>query len=173
MIYLIRHGQSEWNKRKWFNGQTDVKLTEQGINEAYQLMEKIEKLSITTCFCSPLTRAVQTGKIVYGEKMILDKRLREIDCGFFEGKKETLISMLAFLLFMQKGWLGIESYSHFMNRSFAFCEMLKKEYEGKNVLIITHAANARAIDYYFKGKPKQYDFRKSIGGKGEVCAYEN
>ena len=40
-------------------------------------------------------------------------------------------------------------------------------------MIVTHAANARIIDYYFKGKPKDYDFTKRVVEKGELITFEN
>lgn len=55
-------------------------------------------------------------------------------------------------------------------RAIQTCEIL---YKGKNILIVTHAANARVIDYYFHNKPKDYDFRKAVGRNGEIVTYEN
>ena len=51
--------------------------------------------------------------------------------------------------------------------------MITKEHRGKNVLIVTHAVNARVIDYYFKGKPGDYDFYKRVIDKGESITYQN
>lgn len=47
-----------------------------------------------------------------------------------------------------------------MKRSYDFCDMIAEDYIGKNVLIVTHAANIRVMDYYFNGKPKDYDLYK-------------
>jgi probable phosphoglycerate mutase len=48
-----------------------------------------------------------------------------------------------------------------------------EEHKGKNVLIVTHAANTRIINYYFNGKPKNYDFGKRVIEKGELIMLEN
>jgi hypothetical protein len=48
-----------------------------------------------------------------------------------------------------------------------------EKHKGKNVLVVTHAANARVIDYYSKGKPKNYDFSKRVVEKGELITLEN
>ena len=47
------------------------------------------------------------------------------------------------------------------------------EYNGKNVLIVTHAANARIIIYFFQGKPKDYDFNRTLIKNGELITFEN
>lgn len=40
--------------------------------------------------------------------------------------------------------------------------MIVKDHNGKNVLIVTHSANARIVNYCFNGQPRDYDFRKSV-----------
>jgi len=47
------------------------------------------------------------------------------------------------------------------------------KHKGKNILIVTHAANARVINYYFKGKPKDYDFIKAVAQNNEFLIFEN
>jgi probable phosphoglycerate mutase len=48
-----------------------------------------------------------------------------------------------------------------------------EKHKGKTVLIVTHAANVRVINYYFKGKPKNYDFGKRVVEKGELITLGN
>ena len=61
-LILIRHGESEWNKLNLFTGWTDVDLTPNGIQEAYNagLLLKKEGFTPTICFTSYLKRAVKT-----------------------------------------------------------------------------------------------------------------
>ena len=68
---------------------------------------------------------------------------------------------------------GVEKLDDFMKRSFDFCDMIRDEYKEKNVLIVTHAANIRAIIYYFLGKPKDYDFNKTLIKNGGLMTFEN
>jgi len=51
--------------------------------------------------------------------------------------------------------------------------MISTEFRGKNILIVTHAANARVINYYFSGKLFDYDFRTLVTGNGEILRFEN
>ena len=51
--------------------------------------------------------------------------------------------------------------------------MIVEKYNGKNVIIVTHSANARVINYYFNGKPKDYDLFKSVVKNGGLLTFEN
>jgi probable phosphoglycerate mutase len=52
--------------------------------------------------------------------------------------------------------------------------MIVEKYNGKNVLIVTHAGNVRVIDYYFNGKPKDYNFtRRTVIKNGGLLSFEN
>jgi probable phosphoglycerate mutase len=52
--------------------------------------------------------------------------------------------------------------------------MIVEDHKGENVLIVTTAGNVRVIDYYFKGKPKDYDFtRRTVINNGELLTFEN
>jgi broad specificity phosphatase PhoE len=69
---------------------------------------------------------------------------------------------------------GTESFKDFMKRSCDFCDMIAEDHKGKNVLIVTHAANTRVIDYYFKGKPRDYYFTKrTVIQNGGLLTFEN
>jgi probable phosphoglycerate mutase len=48
-----------------------------------------------------------------------------------------------------------------------------EDHKDKNVLIVTHSANVRVINYYFNGKPKHYDFSKSVVKNGGLLTFEN
>ncbi|MBN2076883.1 MAG: histidine phosphatase family protein [Dehalococcoidales bacterium] len=69
---------------------------------------------------------------------------------------------------------GTESFKAFMKRNCDFCDMITQDHKDNNVLIVTHAGNARVIDYYFKGKPKDYDFkRRTVIKTGGLLTFEN
>lgn len=168
MIYLARHGQTDWNKLKIFNGSTETELNETGIEQAETVRIKLVDVNFEACFSSPQKRAVQASRIIHQGFLITDDRLSEIICGEFEGKEETRESFEAFLNASRSGKLGVESFDNFMKRNIEFCEMLEMKYSKKNILIVTHAANARIINYYFTGKPKGYDFSKAVSCSGGI-----
>jgi broad specificity phosphatase PhoE len=134
----------------------------------------LRNVSINVCFCSPQKRARQTCEIIYKGPIVFDNRLAEINCGEFEGTVETADSMKLFWQAAMNGDKGTESFKIFMKRCNDFCDMIAADHKDKNVLIVTHAANIRVIDYYFSGKPKDYNFFKPIGIKnGGLLTFEN
>jgi probable phosphoglycerate mutase len=68
---------------------------------------------------------------------------------------------------------GTESFKDFMKRGCDFCDMIVKDHKDKNVLIVTHGVIARLINYYFNGKPKDYDFLPSVVKNGGLLTFEN
>ena len=171
MIYLVRQGETDWNLFKKFNGCTDTELNQTGIAQAKLQAENLRNVNFDACFCSPQTRARQTGEIIYKGPIVFDDRLVEINCGEFEGKDETADMMKLFLQAAVNGDKGTESSKAFMKRSCDFCDMIAEDHKGKNVLIVTHAANIRVIDYYFNDKPKDYDFKRRTVIKNRWIAY--
>lgn len=97
-IVLIRHGESEWNKKGLFTGWTDVDLTPLGVKqakEAGQILKK-NKFSFDLCYTSLLKRAIRTSDLILEEMdfmwipVIKDWRLNERHYGNLQGlnKKE-------------------------------------------------------------------------------------
>ncbi len=173
MIYLVRQGQTDWNLFRRANGVTDTFLNQTGIAQAKLQAENLRKVSFDACFCSSQTRARQTCEIIYQGPIVFDDRLAEIDCGDYEGKKETKVMMILFWLAIKTGAKGTERYDAFIKRNCDLCDVITEEYKGKNVLIVTHAGNVRVINYYFNGKPKDFNFAKAVVKMGGVLKFEN
>jgi broad specificity phosphatase PhoE len=168
MIYLVRQGETDWNLFKRANGVTDTFLNKTGVAQSELQANNLRSVSFDACFCSPQTRARQTCEIIYKGSIMFDNRLAEINLGEFEGADETDVEAvkLAWRAIMS-GDRGTESFKDFVKRNCDICDVIMQDHKGENVLIVTHAANAGVIDYYFKGKPKDYDFtKKTIVGNG-------
>lgn len=89
MLYVVRHGQTDWNKRKVMQGQTDIPLNEEGIKQAKLLREKLKDITFDAIFCSPLIRAKQTCEIIAGVcNATYDKRIIERNYGEFENREK-------------------------------------------------------------------------------------
>jgi broad specificity phosphatase PhoE len=87
-IYLIRHGETDWNKNHRFQGQTDIKLNETGRDQAIKLRPLMQQLQIESVYSSTLTRAYETAELASQEIKISiqkDDRLRETNVGAAEG----------------------------------------------------------------------------------------
>ncbi|SET34673.1 2,3-diphosphoglycerate-dependent phosphoglycerate mutase GpmB [Thorsellia anophelis] len=89
IVYLVRHGETQWNAQKRIQGQADSPLTEEGRIQAKQVAMRVKNLGITHLISSDLGRAVETAEILAQVLMLpvqTDKRLRELDMGILEGK---------------------------------------------------------------------------------------
>lgn len=86
-LWLIRHGETLWNTERRMQGVSDIALNELGIRQAQALAKRIGHESFDAIYASDLDRAKQTAAIVFpAASVVLDKRLREIDFGYYEGK---------------------------------------------------------------------------------------
>ncbi len=63
-IYLVRHGQTAWNKEELFRGRTDVPLDETGLRQAELTGEYFREVKIDAIYSSPLSRAWQTAESI-------------------------------------------------------------------------------------------------------------
>lgn len=55
-VVIIRHGQTDWNRRKRFQGRVDIPLNETGRDQARKLHEELAPYRFDLCFSSPLRR---------------------------------------------------------------------------------------------------------------------
>ncbi len=174
MIYLVRQGETDWNLFKKANGCTDTYLNQTGIAQAKLQAENLKNVNFDTCFCSPQTRARQTCEIIHKGPIAFDDRLAEINLGEFEGTDESAEAMKLYWQAVMSGDKGTESWKDFVKRNCDFCDMITEEHQGENILIVTHAGNVRVIDYYFNGKPKDYNFNKqTVIKNGGLLKFEN
>lgn len=88
LIYLVRHGETDWNREMKFQGWADIALNARGREEARSLARELRDLSFDFAFSSDLVRARETAQILLeGRKTPLstDRRLREMNFGPLEG----------------------------------------------------------------------------------------
>ncbi|MFN3927386.1 MAG: histidine phosphatase family protein [Pseudanabaenaceae cyanobacterium] len=91
-ILLVRHGETEWNRQKRFQGQMDIPLNETGKQQAEKTGQFLQQTKIDLAWSSPLSRAKTTAEIILthhlqAELHCLDE-FREIKHGLWEGKLE-------------------------------------------------------------------------------------
>lgn len=90
VLYLLRHGETEWNSEGRIQGSQNSPLTDRGLSQARQqaaiLKRVLHDVGHLTYYSSPLLRARQTAGIALdGTAPVLEPRLRELDCGAWEG----------------------------------------------------------------------------------------
>ena len=131
-IYLVRHGETDWNQAGRLQGQTDIDLDAQGFAQAAEAAERLKEVPFEIAFCSPLIRARHTAETIVGERKITlttDERLRELNFGPWEGTE------------------GAESFAQLYARSGEFVKQVLLPLEGtyETVLVVAHGALNRSI----------------------------
>lgn len=94
-LYIIRHGETDWNKQRRLQGQSNTELNEYGIELAEITGKALKDVSFDHIFSSPLKRAYRTAEIIRGERtvpIVTDDRLKEIGFGINEGVNSELIT---------------------------------------------------------------------------------
>lgn len=87
-IYMIRHGETDWNKERKLQGQIDIPLNEFGKQLAVDTAPALSEISFDVVYTSPLSRAKVTAELVLAGRnipMIEDERIMEMGFGIFEG----------------------------------------------------------------------------------------
>lgn len=93
-LYVFRHGETQWNALKKFQGHTDIPLNETGKNQAQSLISKFKTLQPEICISSDLVRAVETAKIGLSDfdiSYVYSAFLRESHLGDVEGLEQQMI----------------------------------------------------------------------------------
>ena len=88
-LFIIRHGETFWNKERRLQGQMGTDLDEKGIHLAEVTAEAMKEVPLDLCITSPLLRARHTAEIMTRGRdipMIEDRRIEEIAFGEWEGK---------------------------------------------------------------------------------------
>lgn len=94
-VYLVRHGETCWNVAGRIQGHSNSALTDNGVQQAHQVAERVKSLGITHIISSDLGRTCQTANIIArycGCEVTLDARLRELNMGVLEKRHLTSLS---------------------------------------------------------------------------------
>lgn len=89
-LFIVRHGQTAWNKEKVFRGRVDIPLNEQGVKEAEAVGKALKNENITLVYSSPLSRAVQTAEPtakMRGLAIIRLEGITDMNFGVWEGRR--------------------------------------------------------------------------------------
>lgn len=94
-LLLVRHGETEWNRQKRFQGQIDVPLNDNGRVQAQQAAEFLKSVAIDHAVTSPMLRPKETAEVILQHhpavQLEMNDNLCEISHGLWEGKLEAEI----------------------------------------------------------------------------------
>ena len=166
MLYIIRHGKTDWNVRHKLQGRTDVPLNEEGRQMAEAARMEYRDIHFDICFCSPLIRAKETAEILLKGRnipVVTDDRLMEMGFGSYEGLENSFQipdCPINELFFSPDKYTsppgGAESLDDLFARTGAFLRervdpLLK---DGKDVLIVGHGAMNSSIVCQIRQLPR-------------------
>ncbi|MBR2460518.1 MAG: histidine phosphatase family protein [Clostridia bacterium] len=182
---IERHGQSEGNLRRLFLGHTDLPLSELGEKQALCTAEYLRGEHIDVMITSDLKRAYQTGQALAelkGLPLLLDRQLREIYAGKWEGKSYEEIGRdypEEYGVWLSDIGNAVctdgESVRELDQRIFKEICRLGDVYGGKTVFIATHATPIRLLKLRAMGLPleKAKDYRWVVNASVTEIGYEN
>lgn len=159
-IYLVRHGETEFNVKEIIQGHTDSPLTENGKNQAKTVQEAFKNLEFSAVFSSDLLRAVHTAEIISAERKLAvntQKLLRERHFGKYDGRPAEEFRQENQHLFEKiralpeperrkvKFGEAYESEEEVGGRTIQILREIAVTYAGKNVLAVTHGGVMRSL----------------------------
>lgn len=172
MIYIVRHGETNWNVEGRYQGRIDIELNENGFNQAKQISEELKNIEFNKVFSSPLKRALQTDQIISNKDIIVDNRLIERSNGDLEGKLKSECNINIDFNNPNENRLNIENIIDFRKRIKDFFDEITSDYQDENILVVTHAGVGIYARCYFEGEPLDGDYSKYKLKNGEVLKYD-
>ncbi len=161
-LFIARHGQTRWNKEGRLQGWEDAPLTDEGIEQAEALRERLSEEDIDVVYCSPLGRTKKTAEILLEGKDLSikeDERIKEINMGKWEGTKSEEIKE-RFPELYSDFWerphiyepISGESFHELKERVFSFVEEVLEKHDDENILIVSHGCASKVMMSYFEGR---------------------
>ena len=150
-LYVIRHGQTDWNLKNILQGSTDIELNSAGIKQAKITAEALKNVNFSAIFSSPLSRAINTANYInkyHNLNISTDIRLIERNFGDFEGT-DLLKNMLDYWDYnLNLDGNNVENIHIFFNRVYNFLLEIYNTYKDTdaNILISTHSGVTIAIN---------------------------
>ncbi len=142
-IYLVRHGETDWNNKFLFQGQTDIPLNKTGLMQARAIAREFKNRKIGAVISSDLKRAYQTAVEIrkasgLKAKIHKMKTFRERNYGNLEGTTYDRYHS------QRKGYTGERDKEFFARLNKAFMQVVKK-YKGTDIVIVAHGGVVRQI----------------------------
>ena len=164
MLYIMRHGKTDWNEKHKLQGRVDIPLNEEGRIMAENAGKMYGDINFDVCYCSPLIRAKETAEILLKGRnipIITDDRLKEMSFGIFEGAEnyfEDSDTPINVLFRSPEKYVAVENGESLKDLYSRTGEFIKEIVEpllkqGKDVLIVGHGAMNSSIICQIKEKP--------------------
>ena len=192
-LYIVRHGETEWNVIKRFQGQLNTPLTEKGIKKLKETGKKLENVTFEEIYTSELERTVNSAEIILNEnrgyknkKMELKKlaELNEVYFGVWQGLKYEEV----FLKYPEEAnnyFYNVKNYKaenvkaenlkDALERFLRGINKILDNHKSGNILIVTHGTVFEMfINYVENSSIFDIDERTLMGnGDYKIFSYED
>ena len=152
-ILLARHGESDWNAERRWQGHADRPLSERGRAQAQALAERLGHIALDAVYSSDLERAFDTASAVAGRQaldVVRLRDLREVDVGSWSGLTRDEAAKRfpeAFERWQrgETGWDDGETYEAMSLRVVDAIRRIAAAHPGETALVVAHGGPIRAI----------------------------
>ena len=162
LIYLVRHGETDWNLNDKIQGSSDVPLNKTGMEQAKALGERLKGVKFDRVYCSPLRRARETAEIALRtagvadevvENIVVDANLVERDYGEYEGCSGKEFDFAKYWDFeLNCDEAGVEPIRAMFARGAKVKETLWRDNKPDDVvMIVAHGAALKAVYFNLVG----------------------
>jgi broad specificity phosphatase PhoE len=171
-IFLVRHGETEWNRARRYQGWSDSPLTPEGIAQAEALGRRLAALpeaASAEIVTSPLGRARRTAAII-SERLErvdpprIDERLREISLGSWDGLGRKAVKARLGTAFVEFEWYfdtpDGETYDRFATRVGAW--LVDAKVSGVPIIAVCHGVVTRVLRGLYTGMPRAEALRLAV-----------
>lgn len=150
-FYIIRHGETVFNRKGRIQGWCDSPLTDLGVSQAKQLGKELKNIPFDVCFCSTSERAIDTANYILegrNVKIISSKKLKEQSYGDFEAEKSVNIFKDGVSFPDGYRFCGGENHNDVIERVINELKKIVSEYPNANVLVVCHGSAIKHIVNY-------------------------
>jgi alpha-ribazole phosphatase len=154
-LYVARHGETNLNKKKVYQGWVDSELNEEGIKHCEEIRDKLSCITFDVVITSPLKRAVQSAEIIAGtphSKFITCDAFKELNFGLWEAMhyKEIEKNYPLEWNLWSEDWVNYtiphgESFKIFYHRVEQGLKNMLEEYKDSTVLLVSHEGTLKVI----------------------------
>jgi len=158
-VYLARHGESDWNVERRWQGHADRPLTERGRAQAEELAARLARIELDAVYASDLRRAWETAEAVARSQdleVVRMSELREVNVGSWSGLTGDECATRFPEAFERwraggAGWDDGESYDEMGERVVAAIRRLAAEHPHGRILVVSHGGPIRAVHAHALG----------------------
>jgi phosphoserine phosphatase len=162
IVYLVRHGVTDWHREGKLTGQRDIALDDDGLAQGERAAQALATVPIAEVLSSPLLRALQTAEIIgrrFGIEVARDPRLTDIRVGAWEGMTyDQIATSEDYRRFLSDPTVeripGGEHLEEVRRRAAAAIEQaLTDNPSGDGICVVTHAGIIRLLVCHYLGAP--------------------